>query len=69
MNKQNYHYSSLDLLRGISGYGVAICHFYASYIAIYFFSTCHFYLLNFFVLSGYVLYPQLMKVFENNKTS
>ena len=23
------HYYGLDLLRGISGYGVAICHFYA----------------------------------------
>ena len=25
----NKHFYGLDLLRGISGYGVAICHFYA----------------------------------------
>ena len=29
MDFNNKHYHSLDLLRGISGYGVAICHFHA----------------------------------------
>ena len=68
MNKQNYHYSSLDLLRGISGYGVAICHFYAFLYSNIFFEYMSFLFVEFFfVLSGYVLYPQLMKVFENNK--
>ena len=68
MNKHNFHYSSLDLLRGISGYGVAICHFYAFLHSNIFFEYMSFLFVEFFfVLSGYVLYPQLMKVFENNK--
>ena len=59
---------SLDLFRGIAGYGVAICHFY-SYIyqstAIEYFSFLFVDL--FFVLSGFVLYPQLKKVYINRK--
>lgn len=64
----NNHYIGLDLLRGISGYGVAITHFYAfiyknqfsEYISLIFVEF-------FFVLSGFVLFPQLLKIFENKK--
>ena len=62
MNKNDYFYS-LDLFRGFCGYGVAISHLYAfvfsnqfiEYISIIFVEF-------FFVLSGFVLYPQLLKV-------
>ena len=49
MNKQNYHYSSLDLLRGISGYGVAICHFYAFLYSNIFFEYMSFLFVEFFL--------------------
>ena len=59
---------SLDLFRGIAGYGVAICHFY-SYLfqseTIEYFSFLFVDL--FFVLSGFVLYPQLIKVYNDKK--
>ena len=65
---KNYHYHSLDLLRGISGYGVAICHFYAFF---YQNPTYEYFSLLFveffFVLSGFVLYPQLIEVLNNKK--
>ena len=59
---------SLDLFRGFSGYGVAVCHFYAflfksttsEYISFLFVDM-------FFVLSGFVLYPQLTKIYNNKK--
>ncbi len=62
MKEKNY-YHSLDLFRGFCGYGVAICHLYAfvydskfmEYISLVFVEF-------FFVLSGFVLYPQLLKV-------
>ncbi len=67
-NFKDKHYYNLDLLRGLSGYGVAVCHFYAflhdnkeleflSFLFVEFF----------FVLSGYVLYPQLISVLKNSK--
>jgi peptidoglycan/LPS O-acetylase OafA/YrhL len=68
LNKINQHLFSLDLFRAIAGYGVAICHFY---YYIYDQSNYQFYSLFFveffFVLSGFVLYPQLLKVYEKNK--
>ena len=65
---KNYHYHSLDLLRGISGYGVAICHFYAFFYqnpSYEYFSLL--FVEFFFVLSGFVLYPQLIEVLNNKK--
>ena len=67
MNKNQYFYS-LDLFRGFCGYGVAICHLNAfvygnqfmEYLSIIFVEF-------FFVLSGFVLYPQLKKVIDNKK--
>ncbi len=62
-NKIDQHVSSLDLFRAIAGYGVAICHFYY-----YIFDKPNFQFYSlffvefFFVLSGFVLYPQLVKV-------
>ena len=67
INKNQYFYS-LDLFRGFCGYGVAICHLCAfvygnqfmEYLSIIFVEF-------FFVLSGFVLYPQLLKVIDNKK--
>lgn len=59
---------SLDLFRGVCGYGVAITHFYAY---LYQDLIAEYYSLLFvewfFVLSGFVLYPQLVKVLNNKK--
>ena len=60
--------NSLDLYRGVCGYGVAITHFYAylyqdlfaEYFSLLFVEW-------FFVLSGFVLYPQLVKVLTDKK--
>ena len=67
MNKKKYFYS-LDLFRGFCGYGVAFCHLQAftfkntnmEYLSLLFVEF-------FFVLSGFVLYPQLIKIFDNKK--
>ena len=67
MQKKQYYYS-LDLFRGFCGYGVAISHFcafvfnnlYMEYLSILFVEF-------FFVLSGFVLYPQLLKVLNEKK--
>ena len=60
--------SSLDLVRGIAGYGVAICHFY---YYLYNLDNFQFYSIFFveffFILSGFVLFPQLKKVYNNTK--
>ena len=62
------HFYGLDLLRGISGYGVAICHFYAFIYENIFLEYLSFIFVEFFfVLSGFVLFPQLIKIFENKK--
>tara|TARA_Y100000310_G_scaffold250159_1_gene256328 strand:+ start:371 stop:1396 length:1026 start_codon:yes stop_codon:yes gene_type:complete len=58
--------SSLDFFRGIAGYGVAICHFYYYlYDSNYFQFYSIFFVEFFFVLSGFVLYPQLKRIHEN----
>ena len=63
---QKKHLYSLDLLRGFSGYGVAFCHLYA-----FIYKSIHLEYLSllfvefFFVLSGFVLYPQLIQLFNN----
>ncbi len=64
----NRHFYGLDLLRGISGYGVAICHFYAFIYKNIFLEYLSFIFVEFFfVLSGFVLFPQLLKILENKK--
>ena len=68
MNKDSNNISSLDLFRGIAGYGVAICHFYYNIYEINSFQVYSiFFVESFFVLSGFVLYPQLIKIHENSK--
>ena len=68
MYKNSNHFHSLNLFRGVAGYGVAICHFYY-----YLFNLDHFQFYSiffvefFFILSGFVLFPQLKKVYSNNK--
>ena len=67
MEKNNY-FISLDLFRGFCGYGVALSHFfafvysnsYSEYMSLIFAEF-------FFVLSGFVLYPQILKVINNKK--
>ena len=66
--KKNNHLYSLDLLRGFSGYGVAFCHLFAFVykdVHLEYFSLL--FVEFFFVLSGFVLYPQLIQVLENKK--
>ena len=67
MLKNNY-YSSLDFFRGFCGYGVAITHLFAfnfgSSIMEY---TSFVFVEFFFVLSGFVLYPQLIKTLNNKE--
>lgn len=61
---------SIELLRGILATNVAICHYYLSY-----FNNIHLELISslsveiFFVISGFVLAPQIIKIFESNKFS
>ena len=65
MNQKNHLYS-LDLLRGFSGYGVAFCHLHAfiyNNIHLEYFSLL--FVEFFFVLSGFVLYPQLIRILDN----
>jgi len=60
--------NSLNLFRGIAGYGVAISHFYYYLFNINFFQfTSIFFVEFFFILSGFVLYPQLLKVYNDKK--
>jgi peptidoglycan/LPS O-acetylase OafA/YrhL len=67
-NKKNHYFYSLDIFRGFCGYGVAITHLYAfaynfeyiEYLSLIFAEF-------FFTLSGFVLYPQLLKVIKNKK--
>jgi peptidoglycan/LPS O-acetylase OafA/YrhL len=68
LKKSSHYLISLDLFRGFCGYGVAITHLnafafdnsYMEYMSLIFAEF-------FFVLSGFVLYPQLLKVINNNK--
>ena len=60
--------SSLDLFRGIAGYGVAICHFYYYLYKLENFQFYSIFFVEFFfVLSGFVLFPQLQRVYNNTK--
>lgn len=64
----NKHFYGLDLLRGISGYGVAICHFFAFIYENIFLEYLSFIFVEFFfVLSGFVLFPQLLTILENKR--
>ena len=64
MLKKEYYYS-LDLFRGFCGYGVAICHLNAFIFSNQFLEYLSLIFVEFFfVLSGFVLYPQLLKVID-----
>ena len=66
MNNERIY--SLDLLRGIAGYGVAVCHFFAFAKNIEIFEYYSFIFVEFFfVLSGFVLSQQLIKVVNDKK--
>ena len=68
MIQKNINISSLDLFRGIAGYGVAICHYFYylhNLDSFQFYSI--FFVEFFFILSGFVLLPQLEKVYNDNK--
>ena len=68
MNIKLNNISSLDLFRGIAGYGVAICHFYYYLYNLNNFQFySNFFVEFFFVLSGFVLFPQLHRVYNNTK--
>jgi len=61
-------YNNLNLLRGLAAYGVATCHYFYYINGIDFFQTISSLFVEFFfVLSGFVLTPQLIKVHKNNK--
>ncbi len=62
MGEKNYYFS-LDLFRGFCGYGVAISHFFAfTYDNTYMEYVSLIFPEFFFLLSGFVLYPQLVKI-------
>ena len=66
--KENNYYYSLDLFRGFCGYGVAICHLNAFVFSNQFMEYLSLIFVEFFfVLSGFVLYPQLLKVIDKKK--
>ena len=68
MNNLDKKIYSLDLLRGIAGYGVAITHylfFVREKINFEFYS--YIFVEIFFILSGFVLFKQLHKVYKEKK--
>ena len=68
MNNFNDKINSLDLLRGIAGYGVAITHYlYFVKNKIHFEYYSHIFVEIFFILSGFVLFKQLSKVYNDKK--
>ena len=70
MNINTSNISSLDLFRGIAGYGVAICHFYYYLYKLENFQFYSIFFVEFFfVLSGFVLFPQLQKVYNNTNNT
>ena len=68
MINKNNHFIGLDLLRGISGYGVAITHFFAFIYNSEFSEYISFLFVEFFfILSGFVLFPQILKIYNSKK--
>ena len=68
-NKENEeHIRGLDLLRGLSCYFIVVCHYFAfSYDHVFSEYLSLIFVEFFFVLSGFVLFPQLIRIFENKK--
>ena len=65
---ENRKLYSLDLLRGIAGYGVAITHYFYFVNNVKIFEYYSFIFVEiFFVLSGFVLSNQLVKIHNNKK--
>ena len=59
------NFNSLNFFRGFAGYGVAICHYYFYLFNIKYFQYLSIFFVEFFfILSGFVLTPQLLKIFE-----
>ena len=70
MINNQQHLSTLDLFRGLSGYGVAISHYYFYIFNIEIFQFYSIFFVEFFfVLSGFVLFPQLNKIYNNYKNA
>ena len=68
MTNRGDHYLGLDLLRGVSGYGVAISHFFCFYLQLEVSEYISFLFVEFFfVLSGFVLFPQILKIYNSKK--
>ena len=68
MNNFDKKFYSLDLLRGIAGYGVAITHYlYFVKAQTNFEFYSYIFVEIFFILSGFVLFKQLNKVYTNKK--
>jgi len=68
LKKDNNYFTSLDFLRGLSGYGVAVTHFYAFLYGNAFMEYLSFLFVEFFfILSGFVLFPQLIQVLNNSR--
>ena len=64
--QNNEELVSMNLFRGFAGYGVAICHYIYFFHDIELFQTySYFFVEFFFILSGFVLCPQIIKVFNN----
>ena len=62
------HIRGLDLLRGLACYFIVVCHYFAfSYDHIFAEYLSLIFVEFFFVLSGFVLFPQLIRIFENKK--
>ena len=67
-NDQINHVHGLDLLRGLSCYSIIVCHYFAFSYGHFFSEYLSFIFVEFFfVLSGFVLFPQLIKIFDNKK--
>lgn len=68
--KETNFYPSLDLYRGIAGYGVALSHFYFYLYDINAFEYLSIIMVEmFFILSGFVLAEQLLSVYKNKKNT
>ena len=67
-NEKDDHIRGLDLLRGLSCYSIVVCHYFAfTYDHVFSEYMSLIFVEFFFVLSGFVLYPQLIQIFENKK--
>jgi peptidoglycan/LPS O-acetylase OafA/YrhL len=65
MSKNLNYLSSLNFFRALSGFGVCISHYFFYMKGIFFFEFLSFIFVEFFfILSGFVLTPQLIKIYN-----